>query len=242
MKNIIFIIPLSLLMSYACIQHSAIERIRTYYHGIDKHVLVDSLRNYYLNLYGDSYAFLGYSMDSVFLSKKHYWEQVRGVESVVMLVPMLRNAKDYTFKKDVYDFIDIDTTDICVQYCNVEEGKVSTLEPEDYSLGAECSGEKLDGLRNLMNFIEKEKPDVLLTSGVVFSDFSSESTNENYLYIKNNMIYVYRSKYKDVYELNSFIHKFFSERKFRKRAIYDEKLRTDSTVLYGSGMHTSDSK
>ncbi len=88
---------------------------------------------------------------------------------------------------------------------------------------------------NTLSVIEKEKPDVWLCDGQVFRDFNWErNNNTNYLFLKDDKIYVYRSRYKRMYELNNFVHKFFKEKQFKKRAILDEQLRNKGVVLCGA--------
>lgn len=73
----------------------------------------------------------------------------------------------------------------------------------------------------LLNAVQEEKPEILLSNGGVFANNTNESTN--YLFLKGEKIYVYRSKCKDIYELNHFVHVFFNEKKFKERAILNEK-------------------
>jgi hypothetical protein len=219
MKKYFLIIIVSFVHSYLAAQHKNLATIKQYYHSIDKVSLFNILIEKNKELYRESYELFNISVDSIMQNKNLI--NVRSDScSIIILVPKMKNAKNYSFDKNIYDFLQIDTANTQIRYYNTQKGEETILTHERLETFT-YSGKSLRDFKNMIDVINKEKPEVLLIESWIFQDKSND--NVNYLFLKEDTIYVYRSKYKDIYELNQFVRKFFKEKEFREWAILNEK-------------------
>ena len=242
MKRYVVVIFLVCFVSvYVSAQHKNLEEIKVYYNSIDKRTFIDSLLRDNIECYKTysySYNTLNISVDSMLIEHREELANIYSDSSIIVPVLMLKNAEEYTFKKNIYDFVYVDTADIHIWYLDKRKGIRTILRSGCYFTDNTSHYKKeLKDFQLAVEFIEKENPEVLFTFSYVFYDpkirYNGKHSNDNYLYLKGDKIYVYRSKYKKVYELNQFVRKFFREKKFKERAIFDERSRVDGIVLYG---------
>jgi hypothetical protein len=220
MKRYFLIIIVSFVHFYLAAQHKNIEEIKHYYRSIDKNKLIDILIEENKELYSESYELFNISVDSIMQNKNEDLENLRSDNSNIILVPKMKNAKNYSFDKNIYDFLCVDTANTQIRYYNMQKEEETILTHERLETFTH-SGKSLRDFRNMINVIKKEKPEVILIASWIFQNKSND--NINYLFIKGDIIYVYRSKYKDMYELNQFVREFFKEKEFKKWAILNEK-------------------
>ncbi|NDV70023.1 hypothetical protein D0T66_14055 [Dysgonomonas sp. 25] len=172
-----------------------------------------------INTYQDHYIDSGYPIDSII--NKGYLAEISSENSVIVLAPEMKNAANYNFEKDIYDFLTVDTVLTKIVYYNNE---TSTLTLFDLNTGLrkiEYSKKIQKDMNRAWDYVSKEKPDLLMIESWIFKDKNSD--NVNLFLVKDGKIYVYRTKYKDTYELNHFIRKFFKEKEFIEHAILNEK-------------------
>ncbi|GHT35237.1 hypothetical protein FACS189434_12750 [Bacteroidia bacterium] len=215
--------------NYAVAQHSNLDRIKNYYSSIDKRYLIDSLFKYHIRMECqmiDTLTAWGLSIDTITINKwsaKSYQNlaRIRNDSSVILLVPKFKNAVNYSFSKNIYDFVAIDTIETEIRYINIQKGEVTILNHNQFFCNNQHSKKELKDLKKLQEAIDREKPEVLFLGNWIFSN---SEKNNNYLFLKGDEIYIYRSRYRDMYELNRFVRKFFSRDKdFKERAILNER-------------------
>jgi hypothetical protein len=229
MKKYILIILIGYAYSNAVSQHNInIVSIKHYYHSINKEKLIDTMLVKYMERckeVDELFESSAYTVN-ILQQNKRIVEQnknlanIRNDSSIIVPAIKFKNVVDYSFDKNIYDFLCIDSAKIEIRYYHKQKEEVTVLNMESLR-NIEYSGKNLKNLRYILDIIEKEKTEILLVENWVFSD--SKSYHVNYLFLKENKIYVYRSKYKDVHELNQFVHKFFKEKEFKGRAILNEK-------------------
>ncbi|WP_163357917.1 hypothetical protein [Dysgonomonas sp. 25] len=213
------IILFSIATILCCNAIAQISNIKHYYNSLSKSVLIDSLKSKMINTYQDHYIDSGYPIDSII--NKGYLAEISSENSVIVLAPEMKNAANYNFEKDIYDFLTVDTVLTKIVYYNNE---TSTLTLFDLNTGLrkiEYSKKIQKDMNRAWDYVSKEKPDLLMIESWIFKDKNSD--NVNLFLVKDGKIYVYRTKYKDTYELNHFIRKFFKEKEFIEHAILNEK-------------------
>lgn len=146
---------------------------------------------------------------------------MRSDSSIILLAPILNDAEKYSFKKDIYSYLDIDTTKTQILYLNKEKGVISKIGDSDLWFDIELTKRELRTWQNALETIKKANPDAWLAEGEIFITSYDDRSNTNLLYLKDNKIYVVHIKNGRVYELNKFVRTFFKEKEFKERAIND---------------------
>ncbi|GAB6013422.1 hypothetical protein [Viscerimonas tarda] len=209
-------------------QHKNLDEIRNYYYSLDKAQLIDTLvrSNVESKNFKKSYSYeiLHIPIDSLIQEINNDLANIHS-SSIIMLVPILKNAGNYTYDKNIYDFLYVDTIETQIRRHDIRGG-VETIFNCYEVVSYKYSRRELRDLKNALESIEKEKPEIwLLGSRTVFTDFNYRSGDKHYLYLKGDQVFVFRLKHKDIYELNHFVRKFFKEEEFKKRAIFLEEQR-----------------
>lgn len=246
MKKYIFLIFLFSVFVSLIGQNKNLEAIKKYYYSIDKNQLTDSLLEVNIENYKESFDlnFLEISIDSAINIRSKEIGNIRSDNSLIILILILKNIENYTFKKNIYDFLYIDPTDIQIRYYNKLD-KTETILSKNKFLENIKYYEKKEILEfeKTVDLINKEKNAIwLLGAGTIFSDFKYDSGNTNYIFLKNDEIYVYRSRHKDFYELNQFVRKFFNEKKFKKRAVFELQLITEGYSFVGKKIRNNNKR
>lgn len=221
MKTILFFLFLALPLSSVAQKSEITEKLSSYYNSIDKNRLVDNVIYHYIEDYKELWKDFGYSIESEVNRYATIWNEMRSDSSIILLTPILNDVENYSFKKDIYSYLDIDTTRTKILYLNKEKGVISAIEESDVRLDIELSKQVLRKWQNALETIKKEKPDAWLAQSRTFMTSDKIWSNANLLYLKDNKIYVVRIKNGRVYELNKFVRTFFKEKEFKEGAIDD---------------------
>jgi hypothetical protein len=124
------------------------------------------------------------------------------------LVPMLTiqfvNTEKYNYNADIYDFITIDST-IVYTFANVNKANNVKFFYNFFD-GIHACFEVKGQLKNVLRSINKFNPDLILYC----HSLAGFHDDNGFMYIKNNKIYIYLIDKKVSFELNDYIHKFFS--------------------------------
>jgi len=206
-------------------QQSNLEIIKNHYRSINLFEKIEELYSEYSQMWreiNDTIYSWGLQIDTVYqnLIRQKTMQKIRNEHSVVFLYPKIRNAEKFRFSKNIYDFITIDINRTRIIHFNEQEGKFSVLDRETLR-SSTYSGRKKRKLKHFFQFINEKMPDALLMEGVIFRDACRNNTN--YLFLKDDKIFVYRTENGNVYELNRFIRRFFDEKDFVRRAILAEQ-------------------
>lgn len=222
MKTIVFFLFLALPLSSVAQNSEITEKLSSYYNSIDKNRLVDNAIYLFIENHKEFWEDFGYSIKSEVDRYATNWNEMRSDSSIILLTPILNDAEKYSFKKDIYDYLDIDTTRTQILYLNKEKGVISNIGDSDLWLDIELTKRELRKWQDALETIKKVKPDAWLAEGGTFITYGNNAwSNTNLLYLKDNKIYVVRIKNGRVYELNKFVRTFFKEKEFKEGAIND---------------------
>ena len=222
MKSYFLILFCAFPLWVAAQSHVNLEKLRKYYHSIDKSEFVDSLKRQYTENMIEIWESLDQPVDSMLRQEDNsYWEQMRSDSTILMLIPRIRNAENYSFKENIYDFLETDSVGAQILFFNKAKGIVHILRGDGQQVQSELTKKEKRRWLNLLEVIKREKPDVWFGGGNTFSRCFYYKRKYNLLYLKDNKIYVVRLKNGRVYELNRFVRKFYNEKEFKKRAYND---------------------
>ena len=183
-------------------QNTGIANIKEYYHSINKSEIIENswgverLKNDGIDTVIDLYR------DS----------------SLIILTPKFdkKTITDYSFEKDICDFLSIDTLATELVYCNAQKNVIATLGKEvgttrylSTSLGFVSNGIKKT--IQFLSEIQQLKPDIIFYPTKYFADYKMKHGNKNYLLLFGDKMYVYRTYYKDLIELNEFTKKHYKK-------------------------------
>ena len=183
-------------------QNTGIANIKEYYHSINKSEIIENswgverLKNDGIDTVIDLYR------DS----------------SLIILTPKFdkKTITDYSFEKDICDFLSIDTLATELVYCNAQKNVIATLGKEvgttrylSTSLGFVSNGIKRT--IQFLSEIQQLKPDIIFYPTKYFADYKMKHGNKNYLLLFGDKMYVYRTYYKDLIELNEFTKKHYKK-------------------------------
>lgn len=214
-----FVLIVSLCFSYLCslAQSTNVEKIRDYYHSLDKNTLIDSMILSSGCEFNDLCEFI-FGDSTV---KREDMITVLKDNSVIALSLKTKNTIEYTFKKNIYDYLAIDTIETRVMCFNDRNGKLAVLDSQRGLRIPEYFGRDYKRLTKVWELIRREKPDAIFVSSWIFA--YRDSDDIDYMWLKDGKIYIYLSKYRDVYELNKYIRKFLKEKRFKRDAILYEQ-------------------
>jgi len=137
---------------------------------------------------------------------------------LIILTPKFdkKTITNYSFDKDICDFLSIDTLATELVYCNAQKNVIATLGKEvgttrylSTSLGFVSNGIKRT--IQFLSEIQQLKPDIIFYPTKYFADYKMKHGNKNYLLLFGDKIYVYRTYYKDLIELNEFTKKHYKK-------------------------------
>ena len=183
-------------------QNTGIANIKEYYHSINKSEIIENswgverLKNDGIDTVIDLYR------DS----------------SLIILTPKFdkKTITNYSFDKDICDFLSIDTLATELVYCNAQKNVIATLGKEvgttrylSTSLGFVSNGIKRT--IQFLSEIQQLKPDIIFYPTKYFADYKMKHGNKNYLLLFGDKMYVYRTYYKDLIELNEFTKKHYKK-------------------------------
>ena len=183
-------------------QNTGIANIKEYYHSINKSEIIENswgverLKNDGIDTVIDLYR------DS----------------SLIILTPKFdkKTITNYSFDKDICDFLSVDTSATELVYCNAQKNVIATLGKEvgttrylSTSLGFVSNGIKRT--IQFLSEIQQLKPDIIFYPTKYFADYKMKHGNKNYLLLFGDKIYVYRTYYKDLIELNEFTKKHYKK-------------------------------
>lgn len=222
MKTILLILLIALPLNSVAQKSEIAEKLSSYYNSIDKDRLVDNAIYHFIENHKEFWEEFGYSIKSEVDRYATNWNEMRSDSSIILLTPILNDVENYSFRKDIYSFLDIDTTRTQILYLNKDKGVISNIVDSDLWLDIELTKRELRKWQNALEAIRKAKPDAWLAEGGTFITYGNNAwSNTNLLYLKDNKIYVVRIKNGRVYELNKFVRTFFKEKEFKERAIND---------------------
>ena len=183
-------------------QNTGIANIKEYYHSINKSEIIENswgverLKNDDIDTVIDLYR------DS----------------SLIILTPKFdkKTITNYSFDKDICEFLSVDTLATELVYCNAQKNVIATLGKQvgttrylSTSLGFVSNGIKRT--IQFLSEIQQLKPDIIFYPTKYFADYKMKHGNKNYLLLFGDKIYVYRTYYKDLIELNEFTKKHYKK-------------------------------
>ena len=221
-KPNIFCMKKSILLFFAFIQlvvlnaqNTGIENIKHIYSSIDKSYIVENAYRREL------YTSLG--IDTIIDFYRDF--------STIILVPTFdkKNILNYSFDKDVCDFMSVKPSNVELVYCNTLKNIVVALSESMSFYGPtyriyyypttsadsilrkryNAFSEKI--IRDLSE-IKKFEPDVILLASPYFQDYKNRE-NTNYLLLFSDRIYIYRTYYKDLIEINEYVRRHYKKPK-----------------------------
>ena len=183
-------------------QNTGIANIKEYYHSINKSEIIENswgverLKNDGIDTVIDLYR------DS----------------SLIILTPKFdkKTITNYSFDKDICDFLSVDTLATELVYCNAQKNVIATL---GKGVGttrylSTSLGFVSNGIKRTIQFlseIQQLKPDIIFYPTKYFADYKMKHGNKNYLLLFGDKMYVYRTYYKDLIELNEFTKKHYKK-------------------------------
>jgi len=208
-KPNIFCMKKSILLFFAFIhltvlnaQNTGIANIKEYYHSINKSEII-----------GNSWGVELLKNDGIDTVIDLYRDS-----SLIILTPKFdkKTITNYSFDKDICDFLSVDTSATELVYCNAQKNVIATLGKEvgttrylSTSLGFVSNGIKRT--IQFLSEIQQLKPDIIFYPTKYFADYKMKHGNKNYLLLFGDKIYVYRTYYKDLIELNEFTKKHYKK-------------------------------
>lgn len=183
-------------------QNTGIANIKEYYHSINKSEIIENswgverLKNDGIDTVIDLYR------DS----------------SLIILTPKFdkKTITNYSFDKDICDFLSVDTLATELVYCNAQKNIIVTL---GKGVGTTrylypFSSLALNMIEETIQFlseIQQLKPDIIFYPTKYFADYKMKHGNKNYLLLFGDRMCVYRTYYKDLIELNEFTKKHYKK-------------------------------
>ena len=208
-KPNIFCMKKSILLFFAFIhltgvnaQNTGIANIKEYYHSINKSEII-----------GNSWGVELLKNDGIDTVIDLYRDS-----SLIILTPKFdkKTITNYSFDKDICDFLSVDTSATELVYCNAQKNVIATLGKEvgttrylSTSLGFVSNGIKRT--IQFLSEIQQLKPDIIFYPTKYFADYKMKHGNKNYLLLFGDKMYVYRTYYKDLIELNEFTKKHYKK-------------------------------
>ena len=183
-------------------QNTGIANIKEYYHSINKSEII-----------GNSWGVERLKNDGIDTVIDLYRDS-----SLIILTPKFdkKTITNYSFDKDICDFLSVDTLATELVYCNAQKNVIATLGKEvgttrylSTSLGFVSNGIKRT--IQFLSEIQQLKPDIIFYPTKYFADYKMKHGNKNYLLLFGDKIYVYRTYYKDLIELNEFTKKHYKK-------------------------------
>ena len=183
-------------------QNTGIANIKEYYHSINKSEII-----------GNSWGVERLKNDDIDTVIDLYRDS-----SLIILTPKFdkKTITNYSFDKDICDFLSIDTSATELVYCNAQKNVIATLGKEvgttrylSTSLGFVSNGIKRT--IQFLSEIQQLKPDIIFYPTKYFADYKMKHGNKNYLLLFGDRMYVYRTYYKDLIELNEFTKKHYKK-------------------------------
>ena len=183
-------------------QNTGIANIKEYYHSINKSEII-----------GNSWGVERLKNDGIDTVIDLYRDS-----SLIILTPKFdkKTITNYSFDKDICDFLSIDTSATELVYCNAQKNVIATLGKEvgttrylSTSLGFVSNGIKRT--IQFLSEIQQLKPDIIFYPTKYFADYKMKHGNKNYLLLFGDRMYVYRTCYKDLIELNEFTKKHYKK-------------------------------
>ena len=183
-------------------QNTGIANIKEYYHSINKSEII-----------GNSWGVERLKNDGIDTVIDLYRDS-----SLIILTPKFdkKTITNYSFDKDICDFLSIDTSATELVYCNAQKNVIATLGKEvgttrylSTSLGFVSNGIKRT--IQFLSEIQQLKPDIIFYPTKYFADYKMKHGNKNYLLLFGDRMYVYRTYYKDLIELNEFTKKHYKK-------------------------------
>lgn len=185
-------------------QGQGISKIKSYYNSINKSEIIENASG--LERFKD------YGVDTIV---DYYIDS-----SMIILTPKFdkKTIANYSFDKDICDFLSIDTLATELVYCNAQKNVIATL---GKGMGTTrylypSPGFVSNAIKRTIQFlseIQQLKPDIIFYPTEYFKDYKLNHYNENYLLLFGDKIYVYRTYYKDLIELNEFTKKRYKRAK-----------------------------
>ena len=183
-------------------QNTGIANIKEYYHSINKSEII-----------GNSWGVELLKNDGIDTVIDLYRDS-----SLIILTPKFdkKTITNYSFDKDICDFLSVDTSATELVYCNAQKNVIATLGKEvgttrylSTSLGFVSNGIKRT--IQFLSEIQQLKPDIIFYPTKYFADYKMKHGNKNYLLLFGDKMYVYRTYYKDLIELNEFTKKHYKK-------------------------------
>ena len=183
-------------------QNTGIANIKEYYHSINKSEII-----------GNSWGVERLKNDGIDTVIDLYRDS-----SLIILTPKFdkKTITNYSFDKDICDFLSVDTSATELVYCNAQKNVIATLGKEvgttrylSTSLGFVSNGIKRT--IQFLSEIQQLKPDIIFYPTKYFADYKMKHGNKNYLLLFGDKMYVYRTYYKDLIELNEFTKKHYKK-------------------------------
>ena len=183
-------------------QNTGIANIKKYYHSINKNKIIEN-----------SWGVKRLKNDGIDTVIDLYRDS-----SLIILTPKFdkKTITNYSFDKDICDFLSVDTSATELVYCNAQKNVIATLGKEvgttrylSTSLGFVSNGIKRT--IQFLSEIQQLKPDIIFYPTKYFADYKMKHGNKNYLLLFGDKIYVYRTYYKDLIELNEFTKKHYKK-------------------------------
>ncbi len=185
-------------------QGQGISKIKSYYNSINKSEIIENASG--LERFKD------YGVDTIV---DYYIDS-----SMIILTPKFdkKTIANYSFDKDICDFLFVDTLATELVYCNSPQNIIVTLgkRPESSRYYYPFSNITINMIKRTVLFfsdIKQLNPDIIFYPTRYFRDYKIKNYNENYLLLFGNKMYVYRTYYKDLIELNKFVKKRYKKAK-----------------------------
>ena len=208
-KPNIFCMKKSILLFYTFIQlvvlnaqNTGIANIKEYYHSINKSEII-----------GNSWGVERLKNDGIDTVIDLYRDS-----SLIILTPKFdkKTITNYSFDKDICDFLSVDTLATELVYSNAQKNIIATL---GKGVGTTrylypFSSLALNMIEETIQFlseIQQLKPDIIFYPTKYFADYKMKHGNKNYLLLFGDKMYVYRTYYKDLIELNEFTKKHYKK-------------------------------
>ena len=183
-------------------QNTGIANIKEYYHSINKSEII-----------GNSWGVERLKNDGIDTVIDLYRDS-----SLIILTPKFdkKTITNYSFDKDICDFLSIDTSATELVYCNAQKNVIATLGKEVGTTRYLSTplGFVSNGIKRTIQFlseIQQLKPDIIFYPTKYFADYKMKHGNKNYLLLFGDRMYVYRTYYKDLIELNEFTKKHYKK-------------------------------
>ena len=208
------------LNTVALAQHPNLQAIKEYYNSIERIDRIDRRIEGFLELSRElEDVFPGATLRN----KATLERKIRNDNSLIFLHLRFKNAENFNFRENIYDFLTVETNRVDIVYFCKESKQITSLGCNLSTINTAhfMSRRRLRNTERFFVFVREKKPDVLFSSRLFFME--DVERNTNYLFMKGNEIFVFRTKTGRVYELNRFVRRFFDEERFIDAAILNEQ-------------------